>query len=300
MTYSVSPDPKLDKRTYTGVLPDALLVELPIPCVRCGYTLSGLKTNSKCPECALPIANSVFADRLEYADERYLKSLVIGARIAQIAPLAMLTMFVCVWVTTPLVAMAVGGMPPTWMIVLFQASIAAVPPLCLFTWIAGWWLLTPPTHAASPASRENTSRLWVRRLSVVEGVAMFLLSGLFLVINIGSIPPSVYIPMVGISAPVLVVSLLAHLFSCERYLASLAHRATIKDFAYRLSSHRLAWLLLLVPITLGILGTIAGSGGIFQFFVFLLAVPIAIWLMIAHVLMLGPIRTAARHALAGD
>jgi hypothetical protein len=297
MTYSVSPDPELDKRPYTGVLPAALQVELPIPCVRCGYSLAGLKTSGKCPECALPISNSVFADRLEYASESYLQSLARGCRLAQIAPLAVLLCFLTVWLSTFLVAMLTAGNPPNWLASIFFATLAAVPALSMSAWLVGWWLLTPPTHAVDVQGPENTARRWVRVCCVIEAIALFLLSGLFLFINITALPPAVYIPMVTIAGILLPLATLVHLFFAERYLRPLARRALIKGFDHKLSAHRLAWLLLLAPIVMSILGEIVSAGPILSFFLALLAIPIAIWLFIAHVILLEPIRKAAKEAI---
>ena len=297
MTYSVSPDPELDKRNYAGVLPDALLVELPIPCVRCGYTLSGLKTDSKCPECALPIAHSVFADRLEYASPAYLRSIARGCRLAQIAPLALLLCFVTIWFSTYLVAMFSQGKPPNWLMAIFFTTLSAVPPLCLATWLLGWWFITPPTLAVDPKGPENTARRWVRLFCVIQGIALFLLSGLFLFINITALPPAVYIPMITIAGIILPLATLTHLFFAERYLLPLSRRAALKTFTNRLSTHRLAWLVLLAPIIMGILGLFASAGPALSFFLFVLAIPVAIWLFIAHVLMLEPIRRAAKNAM---
>ncbi|MBL8887007.1 MAG: hypothetical protein JNK16_10120 [Phycisphaerales bacterium] len=57
---------------------DALLEE-PVICLRCGYELRGLLPSSVCPECALPIADSLAGRRLGLSSPAYLATLRGGA-----------------------------------------------------------------------------------------------------------------------------------------------------------------------------------------------------------------------------
>lgn len=50
-------------------------------CIACGYNLRGLDISGRCPECALPIADSNRSDSLRFADPRWLKKLRFGATL---------------------------------------------------------------------------------------------------------------------------------------------------------------------------------------------------------------------------
>lgn len=51
------------------------------PCIGCGYNLRGLSPNSRCPECATPIAQSIRGNLLKYSDPQWLERLRFGASL---------------------------------------------------------------------------------------------------------------------------------------------------------------------------------------------------------------------------
>ena len=55
-----------------------------LPCLRCGYNLRTLATDGRCPECSAPIASSLDANLLRYADPTWTTILAfsIGVTLA--------------------------------------------------------------------------------------------------------------------------------------------------------------------------------------------------------------------------
>lgn len=51
-----------------------------ITCLRCGYNLTGLSADQRCPECGTPIERSLHGDLLRYADDTYLHNVWIGTQ----------------------------------------------------------------------------------------------------------------------------------------------------------------------------------------------------------------------------
>lgn len=62
-------------------MPDAAArtIEVDLPCVRCRYLLRGVDARGACPECALPIEESLDPRRLVFADRRWLRRVGLGA-----------------------------------------------------------------------------------------------------------------------------------------------------------------------------------------------------------------------------
>ena len=61
--------------------PPVRVVETEIACTRCGYSLRGLATTGRCPECGWSVEASLQGGLLRFAGPEYLASLVLGARI---------------------------------------------------------------------------------------------------------------------------------------------------------------------------------------------------------------------------
>jgi hypothetical protein len=95
-----------------------------VPCASCGYNLRGLKADSKCPECAALIANSLRGDLLEFCDPVWVGRLALGARLICLAG----------WGCLALVVSLLFTLSPVLLLLVYSVT------WCLF--VVGNWLLT--------------------------------------------------------------------------------------------------------------------------------------------------------------
>ncbi|MDZ4755999.1 MAG: hypothetical protein SGJ11_16070 [Phycisphaerae bacterium] len=79
-------------------------------CLVCGYSLNGMPREALCPECANPVARSLRGNMLEYADRRYVMSLLHGATIVVIA----LGLATVLMVAMPMSITFRSGSPAFW------------------------------------------------------------------------------------------------------------------------------------------------------------------------------------------
>ncbi|MEX2218868.1 MAG: hypothetical protein WD749_08915 [Phycisphaerales bacterium] len=103
------------KRTFVDI------VDTDRPCGRCGYSLRGLPTNGKCPECGLPIGHRArkgarrFADNLTDAPLMYLKTLAWGAGLLAVCSVvAAVGLSVLVRTGSPVAAAVAGAASIGW------------------------------------------------------------------------------------------------------------------------------------------------------------------------------------------
>jgi predicted Ser/Thr protein kinase/rubrerythrin len=53
-------------------------LEMNLPCAQCGYNLRSLARDGKCPECGREVQDSLFRERLMFADEQWLRVVKVG------------------------------------------------------------------------------------------------------------------------------------------------------------------------------------------------------------------------------
>lgn len=150
----------MDGPTQIAPLPPEALVVYPYPCGRCGYDLLGLPRDSECPECGLPIMDSLAGHAVFHEDERYTTRLEMGSAIVETA-LAFLIVLHCVPVMSALTLLVsclgwwwMGAPPPGesddladlrsraarlrhWSLACASAEFAALLLYLLPTWLYG-------------------------------------------------------------------------------------------------------------------------------------------------------------------
>jgi hypothetical protein len=73
--------------------PSRLPLEVETPCVHCGYSLRGLATTGRCPECGSPVADSTHGDRLRFAPPKWLNQIRLGILLRLLLVILAMVMF---------------------------------------------------------------------------------------------------------------------------------------------------------------------------------------------------------------
>jgi len=99
-----------------------------LPCRSCGYELAGLPHDSRCPECATAVADSLRAERIEFADPAWARRLTRG--VALMAVGARLTAMTMLLTCGALLFGLLGGGPAfsIWLfleVALFSTALLA-------------------------------------------------------------------------------------------------------------------------------------------------------------------------------
>ena len=125
-------------------------------CIRCHYDLHGVSTQSDCPECALPVAESLHACRLEFAQTAWLRRVRRGlwTVLTSLSGIILLTI-VCI-----LVALSVSAPGPD-----LDATMTAIC-ACVLTasWLLGGIGVFGLT-ALDATGRRFRILLWYRKLA---------------------------------------------------------------------------------------------------------------------------------------
>lgn len=260
-----------------------LVIELEIPCMRCGYSLRGLKPSDVCPECGSPVIRSVYGDKLEFCEPRYVRTLGFGALIGNMAAWGLLGF--CA-LAVLMVLLAFSGMPPALAVYAIQLIVGIGMPLCALVLLGSWFLLTTPNPGAPrPDSLRIVRR--VERLVVILGavvaLAMFIM-GTIGVIN--TLTPGVYLTVLSILGWALVGLIVVHLFVSARYLARLAGWLHAESVTFWATAQTLLTIAILLVYGLVALGVFADNNPIIIMGV-LLGVLGVVALVLSHALALG-------------
>jgi len=150
-------------------------VPIDTPCVNCNYNLRGCELAGTCPECGTPAAHSGIGVSMEYADERWLRRVALGARL--LIGAACGTVVVGAMATAVAVA---GGLPSSWWSGFNGLGGGVVPSAIWLLWqcalgscVAGVVFIT----AREPRLRFEESPVCLRRVLRVTAPVLVLAAG---------------------------------------------------------------------------------------------------------------------------
>ena len=287
-TYSVAPpaEDAPDDGAFTPV------VELERVCLRCGYDLRGLDARSVCPECGMPVVNSLRGRYLRYSDPAFLTMLSVGSRLVVAAFVLLLIGWAWAVVTR---AVGVFWLGP---VSLASAALGLGASLC---GLAGWWLISAPDPALRGHDPADRTRSVLRvSLTVMAAAVMLRHFG-------GMIPVAAGGMFSNIARTGFLLGTLAGLikfFAAMSYLARLARRIPDEDLAKAPPMLRNA-LIVIVLASIGLMVIVemssgSGPGGtIGPYVVFLIcSVGLLVWslLYVAMLRLFGRELDAARRA----
>jgi hypothetical protein len=165
------------------IAPSAVVrVQVPLPCVECGYELRGIEESAACPECGAPVERSTSRDLLRFSPMSYLESLRIGGQC----------LVVSLWTA---LALLVGGMVGCVAFMIYDVGSTTIDRViragligydllltaCGALWVYGWWKLTVVDRSRPVGTQGREARVIVR-WSGMAALAVFVLAlGLFTV-----------------------------------------------------------------------------------------------------------------------
>lgn len=147
-----------------------------IPCESCGYNLRGLDPGGCCPECGLPIAESLRPERLLFADYRWLQRVAQGATVLTVACTGLLVSVLLFSLATvaPLMGRAGGMSMATVFLVLFATVGLLCTLMCLIFVVGTWWVTV--AEPAGAAGRITGSTRWLPRAASLCAVILIVLA----------------------------------------------------------------------------------------------------------------------------
>ncbi len=224
-------------------------------CIRCAYSLVGLPLEGKCPECGLPVQDSLRGILLRFASLRYREGIAFGSSLFRSALVldGVLVIATVVWLVPGLGSILnFDHQQIVWALVrLIAAVLAAVGCLALTT--------------RDPGLAMRESRWCARRVLRVAAVALLatevlifaqsllLLSGMMM--DVFNTNPGLYFAIAYGTNALFAVSTIVVLAASLRYIGWLFER--VPDQARQMASRRLAWVL---PVVL-VIGAIVGVFG---------------------------------------
>lgn len=146
-----------------------------VTCLRCGYTLDGLSPDARCPECNLPVEESLRGRRLINAAPEYRRTLGLGLLLVSLGCAAR-AVAELVMIFSPLAL--TGKASSLGLVLMLVRALLDIPIL------AGAWLITsrdPGVREHEIGSARRPARLYLGFLSVAliftTGAAVFAPAG---------------------------------------------------------------------------------------------------------------------------
>jgi hypothetical protein len=274
-------------------------VDLPLPCTRCGYNLTGLTVESLCPECAEPVKRAVFANRLSYADPAYIGSLARGSRFAAIGAIIACAFILSLGVAL-LAAYATQNVPwPPWLTVLAGAAFVITPNVAWTLWLLGLWWLTVPSVVVNERSTEFRARLAIRALVIVQAAILTFSAIAALLLAFRVAVPGIYGPGTVVAVLLSLLLIAATLIILRYYMTALSTRFKAPAALEYHAPSVFGAVAIGAGLVLLIVSTALGFAAIC---VFIVVVPlmyfVAAWAASVHAAMLRSFHDECRRALA--
>lgn len=217
----------------------------PTPCVHCAYDLRGLNSDSSCPECGKPVADSLRGQLLQFASREYIRTIRRGHSyvLNGILLLIVLTVVMMAMTIASRAAAPPAGTASSWssstlsgIDFLAEVGMTAVSFLIMF----GYWLATEPDPGFTGLEKPDASRIVVRWAVAIQAATQLL----SLLLKVAG-PRILTSPILtGLSIAVYFVSMLAWVvqyFAMMRFERWLAGR--IPDHFIIRRTVRYMWLL---------------------------------------------------------
>jgi hypothetical protein len=137
-----------------------------LPCLRCGYRLTGLSSAMACPECGCSVRESMKGDLLEYAGDEELERLWRGVLLVEVSMIASVVIgLLSGLVGAAIGAMAASGNAPTWLPEVARLlSLFSTFGLGILGALGWWWLSEPDPGRRDGPAEADTGRTWRRVL----------------------------------------------------------------------------------------------------------------------------------------
>ncbi|MCH7791931.1 MAG: hypothetical protein IID31_06595 [Planctomycetes bacterium] len=240
----------IDRRMLEQMLSRSKGVPRGTPCPRCGYELTGLSAEGRCPECGSPVAAALRPDHLVYSSPDYVAKLHMGAFLVVLSLAILIVHFI--GGTFFAFAGRIGGAggAALFSIVGFANGILA---------LIGWWLLSSPDPGKAGVDRGATSRRVLRvLLSVRIAILAFSLVLGFVTVSPWSMP--LMLMVTGVDQIVFLAAFVTSLV----YLKTLAGRmpggAIEREVDVVLKFGIVVLVLVVAVVGLAIMGMIGGLG----------------------------------------
>ncbi|CAN5701460.1 hypothetical protein BH11PLA1_BH11PLA1_08510 [soil metagenome] len=210
-------------------------------CARCQYDLEGLDAAGVCPECALPIADSLSGLMLANADGRYLRRLRTGLSLALNA---ILLYFICILSIAFAAFMALAAVPLLGALIILGAGIGILVSTVLS--LIGYWYYTAPDpmyHGVEPPRNSRELVRYAVLYQFVVSVVTVVFSVLLRTGGTGSTGMRILLQILTYSSW---AALILQFFCVMNYTAWLSAR--IPDVWVAQRARRYRWLIPVVAI----------------------------------------------------
>lgn len=133
-------------------------------CLGCSYDLGGLNNSGACPECGMPIIQSLRGNSLQYADPEWFQKLVRGSRMTALGFWIAIAALICVAMLMIIslmysvdLTLSPNGFMEHVLAILTALAVVTIP----LGWIwscVGWFILTTPEPQRSPHLSDRPRR----------------------------------------------------------------------------------------------------------------------------------------------
>lgn len=227
MTYGLDQPPAPDSPPPSTVLRDTA-------CSGCSYNLIGLPLAANCPECAMPIGQTLRGRLLPYASPEYRHEVQAGLGLVLNGTLLMIVLLV----VTFAVAIVQLGVGARGILEIAQFGISLMI-------LLGYWRYTTPDPGFALTEQSNSARVVARVAVAVAAVCMLITSvGRFMLAPLPGAAPEIRgalaIVVVG-AAFLYTIAWLVQFFAIMTYTAWIAGRVPDADIEKKARRYR--WLL---------------------------------------------------------